>query len=139
MEPLFEVELQYQKEKAKVTDSESKVAEGKYLASGIGTIKGNQVEGTVSWDLFENSSEQFCDAHFAGIIETQNDVHVNFDVFGFFLKTEGSIWRLKASVIFHADATQYSWLNSPLMFWEGHFDMGTYHHYYKVYSSFNDS
>ena len=74
-----------------------------------------------------------------GLIQTQNDVNVSFDVLGFFLKTEGSIWKLKANVIFHADATQYSWLNSPLMFWEGHFDMGTYHHHYKVYSSFNDS
>ncbi len=66
MEPLFEVELQYQKGKAKVTDSESKIVGGKYLGSGIGTIKGNQVEGTVNWDLFENSSEKFCDTHFAG-------------------------------------------------------------------------
>ena len=58
LEHMFEVELQFRQEIARVTVSDGKG--GEYIGSGDGTVKGPRIHGTVRWDLFEEQEEALC-------------------------------------------------------------------------------
>jgi hypothetical protein len=135
LEPLFDMELQYKQDMPVVTSSKSIV--GKLLGSGIGTVKGPKIQGTVRWDLFEEQSDAVCKSNLRGVIETNDGATVHFDTMGFFMRPDKSNsrkWITTAAVSFNTTEKSYEWLNTALAVWEGEFDMGTYRHRYRAYT-----
>jgi hypothetical protein len=79
MERLFEMTLQSQRwlgdgkspEASPEASPESRV--GEYIASGDGTLEGEQLNGTVRWDLFENRDRKnLFRTDMFGVIETDD-------------------------------------------------------------------
>jgi hypothetical protein len=134
LEHMFEVELQFRQEIARVTVSDGKG--GEYIGSGDGTVKGPKIHGTVRWDLFEEQEEALCRSNLAGVIETNDGAQIQFDSRGFFIKPDKSNpnkWITSASVYLHTADQRYEWLNTRLAVWVGEFDMETLRHHYQAY------
>ena len=132
---LFDVELQYKQGMSAVMSSEGKL--GKHVGSGDGTIRGARIHGTVHWDLFEDQGESVCGSNLRGLIETNDEAHIQFDAMGFFMrpdKSKPNRWITSAAVRFDTADKRYKWLNTRLAVWEGQFDMKTGRHHYRVYS-----
>ena len=133
IEELFEMELLYRQGMEKATTFTDPVR--KYLGSGDGNVTGEYMRGTVRWDLFEQQGETACDAHFTGIIETDDGAAIHFYATGYFKRPEsGSIWRLSAGALFETEDARYQWLTAKPTIWEGEFDMSAYRHRYRVYT-----
>ena len=128
----FDVNLTYREKRDEVSDADGKV--GVYLGSGDGEVSGDRIQGTVRWDLFERQAPAACDAHFRGVIETQDGATIRFDVLGFFIppKKPDKIWRFGGSVLLAPDGEGYDWLRPLPATWQGQFDEGSYTHQYRV-------
>jgi hypothetical protein len=135
LEPLFEVELQYQPGMEAVTSPEGRL--GEYLGSGDGTVKGPNIQGTVRWDLYEVTGEVRCQTNFAGVIDTDDGAEIRFDAQGFGMVPDGSKpheWHMANAGQFDTQDEHYAWLNTVLALWDGEFDMETYRHRYRIYT-----
>ena len=134
LEGLFEVELQFQQGMAKVNSVEN--LGGEYVGSGVGTVRGLRINGTVRWDLFEEREESLCRSNLVGVIDTNDGAQIQFDSRGFFIKPDESDpnkWITSASVRFNTADQRYDSLNSYLAVWEGEFDMAKLRHHYYAY------
>ncbi len=132
---LFHLELQYRPRMTAVMSTEGKL--GKHVGSGDGAIEGPRIQGTVRWDLFEDQGESVCGSNLRGLIETNDEAHIQFDAMGFFMrpdKSKPNRWITSAAVRFDTADKRYKWLNTRLAMWEGQFDMNTGRHHYRVYS-----
>lgn len=135
LEPLFELELQYREGMEAITDPAGNL--GEYLGSGDGTVKGATLRGNVRWDLYEKVGETRCQTNFAGVIETEEGAQIQFDAKGFGMVADPSKpneWHMASAVQFETADERYRWLNTTLGLWDGHFDMETYRHHYRVYA-----
>ena len=131
---LFDVELRYEEGMPPVSE-EGKV--GEYIGSGAGTVNGDKIKGTVHWTLFEAQSETVCGSNLFGVITTDDDVKINFDTMGFFMRPDKDNphkWVTSAAVSFDAEDERYNWLNTLLGVWQGEFDMKSYQHRYQAYA-----
>lgn len=134
LQTLFDIELQYVEGKQRVMSQPGRV--GEYLGSGIGTIRGEQFNGRVHWDLFEKVEETLCESNLRGLIETDDEAIIQFDALGFFHRPahpDDQIWVNASGVTFHTDDNRYAWLNELTGTWQGTFDMAAYRHYYQVH------
>jgi hypothetical protein len=134
LERLFEVELQFQQGMTKA--SRSKNISGEYIGSGVGTIEGPRIKGSVQWDLFEEREETLCRSNLVGVIDTNDGARIKFDSRGFFIRPDDSdqnTWVTSASVHFDTTDQRYDSLNAHLAVWEGEFDMGKLRHHYYAY------
>ena len=131
---LFEVRMQYRQSQTPIS-LEGRV--GEYIGSGDGGVMGKRIQGHIVWDLFEKVGDDVCDAHFSGVIITDDGAEIRFNTLGFFRPpSDGSnIWRQTASVVFTTDSPEYHWLTETVGVWDGEFDMGKYKHHYHVYTS----
>jgi hypothetical protein len=139
LEPLFEIELQYKEALEAVTSPEGRI--GQYLGSGGGTIKGQKLNGTIRWDLYEIVGETRCQTNFAGIIETDDGARIQFDAKGFGMvpdRSKPNKWYMVNAIQFDSEDRRYDWLNMVLALWDGEFDMETYRHFYQVYTRAGD-
>jgi hypothetical protein len=136
---LFEIELKFQWEMPPITSRDA--GEGEYIGSGMGTVTGSRVQGTVRWDLFEKQEQTLCRSNLIGSIETHDGAQIRFDSRGFFIKPDESNpnkWISTASLHFDTADSRYAWLNTCLAVWEGEFDMEIYQHHYQAYSQVLD-
>lgn len=128
---LLQINLQYQKDLPALNAEGGKL--GKYLGSGDGTVIGDNLRGSVRWDLFENQGNQVCDANINGVIKTDDLVEIHFSVLGLFRKLDsGNKWKLAAGVQFESNSPKYQWLNAAPGSWVGIFDMENYSHQYTI-------
>ncbi|UCC53052.1 MAG: DUF3237 family protein [Anaerolineaceae bacterium] len=136
---LFSIELSYENGKPQILDEPGRT--GDYLGSGVGTISGDKVNGSVQWDLFEKVEETICESNLRGLIETNDGATIQFDTLGFFRRPsrpDDHIWVNASAVTFHTDDPRYTWLNEITGTWQGTFDMASYQHNYEVYIPVNE-
>jgi hypothetical protein len=134
LERLFEIELQFQQGIDRVVTIEK--TEGEYIGSGVGTVKGSGIVGSVHWDLYEEQEETFCRSNLVGVINTDDGAQIRFDSRGFFIRpneTDPNRWITSASVHFSTSDKRYGSLNTQLAVWEGEFDMARLRHHYHAY------
>jgi hypothetical protein len=134
LERLYEAELQFQQGISKVTRTEN--IGGEYVGSGVGTVEGPRIKGTMRWDLFEEREETLCRSNLVGVIDTDDGAQIRFDSRGFFIRpneTDPNKWITSASVHFTTSDERYRPLNTQLAVWEGEFDMAKLRHHYYVY------
>ncbi len=134
LNPLFEVNLQYKQGLPPITSAEGRI--GQYLGSGEGTVSGERLTGTVRWDLYEAVGETRCETNFAGVIETSDDVQIQFEAKGYGMVRDSSKpnkWTMVAALQFDTTDNAYAWLNNTIAVWDGEFDMETYRHHYQIY------
>ena len=108
---------------------------GQYLASGQGTADGAQLEGTVSWDLFEDQEDETIHpSDMAGHIHTTDGASISFQTLGVFIPENDAKtrWQQSAAMRFHTDDERYGWLNGVLATMDGSFDYDTMTHRYHV-------
>lgn len=147
LEHLFEMTLQPQRwpgdgkspEPSPKASPGSRV--GEYIASGDGTLKGPQLNGTVRWDLFENRDrENLFRTDMFGIIKTDDGAEIGFEIFGHFQpsKTDKEKWEQHSAVRFATTDERYAWLLPILGSMTGTFDHQTYLHQYRVDALVNE-
>lgn len=134
-ERLFDIELVYQHDLPALSTDEGRP--GEYLGSGAGRASGPRLNGTIRWDLRENTGKTACDMFFTGVIETDDGASITFETLGHGLvsepETAPSLWDVTASVRFTSADDRYAWLTVRPATWHGTFDMSTYKHRYRVY------
>lgn len=114
-------------------------AEGKpghYIGGGVGTARGERVNGDVRWDLYEAQAPDRCDASFAGEITTEDGATVGFQTRGWLHTPDASqphIWQTRSIVLFTTDSAEYSWLDGYEAVWEGQSDLSVMRHESSVY------
>lgn len=79
-ETLFDIELQYQQGLAALSADDARP--GEYLGSGAGRASGSRLNGTIRWDLRENTGKTACDMFFNGVIETDDGALIDFETLG---------------------------------------------------------
>ena len=78
LKPLFEVITQYQEGLVAITSAEGKV--GGYLGSGKGKVYGQQMQGEMRWDLYEDIADDVCQTNFVGEIYTVDGATIAYAV-----------------------------------------------------------
>jgi hypothetical protein len=119
---LFDMNLNYKEDKPPIT-MDGKV--GEYIGSGVGTLDGPKINGTVHWTLFEAQTETACPANLIGLITTDDGAEIRLNALGFFMRpdpTDPSKWVNSAAVRFITADERYAWLNSILGVWQGETD-----------------
>ncbi len=130
---LAEVELHYVEDKPAVSP-DGKV--GVYIGSGVGTVSGPELAGSVHWTLFEDQHGETCESNLFGTITTGDGALIRFDTMGLFRRPyadQPHLWVSSAAVQFATDDARFAWLNPLLAVWEGTFDMKAYRHHYRLY------
>lgn len=133
-EALFTLELQYRPDAGPLTDGATGPL-GTYLGSGTGRLRDGRVDGTVRWDLYEDTDPSGCDMAFRGVIETTDGARVEFGSLGHGVARPGDgprTWDITASVHFSSPDPRYGWLTERPATWHGRFDEGTGEHRYEV-------
>jgi hypothetical protein len=132
---LFRGVLQYKSQAEEEAIVPSDGREGAYIGSGDGTVKGDQLSGTVRWSLWagncvypllrsgQNISDglHLCTMNPVGFIETTDRARVRFDGRGYGLRTPAR-YSTSLTLVFGTEDTRYSWLTRVLGVMEGEFD-----------------
>ena len=127
MKPLFEFELDYTGPVPEEVSPEGRIGEA--IGAGKGEVKGESVEGTVVWSLFEERyPEGVCAANHDGVIETSDGARIAFSTLGYFRQSKGNPnrWVLVAGLKFRTNDDRYQGLASKPALIEGVFDMESY-------------
>ena len=127
MKPLFEFELDYTGPVPEEVSPEGRIGEA--IGAGKGEVKGESVEGTVVWSLFEERyPEGVCAANHDGVIETSDGAQIAFSTLGYFWQSTGNPnrWVLVAGLKFSTGDERYRWLMQAPALIEGEFDMKTH-------------
>ncbi len=110
---------------------------GPYLASGTGTAEGPNLQGTVSWDLFEDQEhESIHPSDMIGLIETNDGAQIAFETIGVYQAEDADkmTWRLSAAARFRTADERYEWLITAVALWNGTFDYETNTGHFQVWA-----
>ena len=110
---------------------------GPYLASGDGTAEGPKLQGTVSWDLFEDQQHETIHASdMIGLIETNDGAQIAFETIGVYQAEDADkmMWRLSAAARFRTADERYEWLTTAVALWNGTFDYETNTGHFQVWA-----
>jgi hypothetical protein len=99
--------------------------EGQGYGVGIGTVKGERLEGSLRWaNTPRRRSDGVLLPKTDGLIETVDGARIFFSVRGYSLAKETPTSRvLISSVTFATDDQRYSWLNTSFCIQEGDVDL----------------
>lgn len=112
---------------------------GKYLGSGSGHFEGSRVSGEVSWSLYENQSDQACDAYFTGQISPGDTDSIDFEMLGYFQRAaEADEWNLASGIRFRPNSDFHACFANLVGLVEGVFNMRDYRHDYRVFAPICD-
>src|SRR5260221_10183769 len=114
MQHLFDADLEYVNDQTAEVPSEDR--EGEYIGSGIGSITGERLNGTIRWSMFAadcayllvragiepSPGEELCRVHPGGVIETDDGARIQFYARGYGLRGADSsqrhLWHLTAAL-----------------------------------------
>ena len=137
---LFDAELHYTSTSPDAAVVPSDDRDGVYLGSGIGTVRGESLEGQIRWSFFAADctyllvlegrevppGRHLCRANPGGFIETDDGATIGFDARGYGLRgfdpDRPHLWRLTMALQFKTDDERYAWLDGRLGVWEGEFN-----------------
>ena len=128
---IVNIELDYDPQAHQTSDAVSISAPGGYIGSGNGFATGD-IEGSVSWDLYEDQAPDKCDASFVGTITSKRGEEFRFQTRGIlFAPTieEPGIYRTNSEVAVTSTEPVENHLVGD---WIGTFDSTLYHHSYVV-------
>jgi hypothetical protein len=120
LEHLFDAELQYRPGMAPIAAD----GDGRLIGSGDGVVRGQRLDGSLRWTLFEQPGELVCAMNPTLVIDTGDGARVTVEGRGYGRRDrpEDSQWRVAATLRFESDDERYTWLSGGLVVWEGEFD-----------------
>ncbi|MFN2469157.1 MAG: DUF3237 family protein [Gaiellaceae bacterium] len=129
---LFDAELHYRAEMPPVAAT----GEGEPIGSGDGTVRGENVEGTIRWTLFERPGELVCAMNPTLVIETTDGAEIRIEGRGYARRESRGDrrWKVAATLLFKTPDERYAWLDGALGVWEGEFDAETHRARYRAYA-----
>lgn len=100
-------------------------SEGQGYGSGIGTVKGDRLEGRLRWS---NTPRRRSDGVLLpdtdGLIQTEDGARIFFSIRGYSLAKDTPTSRvLLSSITFATDDPRYSWLNTSFGIQDGDVDL----------------
>jgi hypothetical protein len=131
LEHLFDAELRYRPGTPPITNE----GEGELIGSGEGVVRGEKLDGTFRWTLFEQPGELVCPMNPMLVIATGDGAEVRVEGRGYARREHpnDSLWRVAATLRFESDDERYAWLNERLAVWEGQFDAKAEQAHYRAY------
>ena len=131
LEHLFDAELQYQAGMQPIATD----GEGQLSGSGDGVVRGDKLDGTFRWTLFEQRGELVCPMNPVLAIVTGDGAEVRVEGRGYARRERAtdSLWRVAGSLRFDSDDERYAWLRRRLGVWEGEFDAEQHRAFYRAY------
>jgi hypothetical protein len=120
LEHLFDAELQYRPGMPPIASE----GEGRLIGSGDGAVRGEKVDGTLRWTLFEQPGTLVCPMNPVLAIATGDGAELRLEGRGYAQRgrPDDSLWRVAGALLFATDDERYAWLNGRLALWEGEFD-----------------
>jgi hypothetical protein len=131
LEHLFDAELEYRPGMSRIAGD----GEGQLIGSGDGVIRGERLDGTLRWTLFERPGELVCPMNPVLAITTGDGAEVRVEGRGYARRDrpEDRLWRVAATLRFETGDERYAWLNGRLAVWEGEFDAKEERARYRAY------
>ena len=128
---LFDAELHHQPGMPPIAPD----GEGELIGSGDGVLRGDRLEGTFRWTLFEQRGALVCSMNPILAIVTGDGAKLTVEGRGYGRRErpDDSLWRVAATLLFDTDDERYAWLNGRLALWEGGFDAERHRASYRAY------
>lgn len=132
LQHLFDAELRYRADMPPVAAT----GEGEPIGSGDGTVRGENLEGTIRWTLFERPGELVCAMNPTLVIDTTDGAEVRIEGRGYARREsrDDRRWQVAATLLFKTPDKRYAWLDGTLGLWEGEFDAETHRARYRAYA-----
>ena len=131
LEHLFDAELEYRPGMRPIATD----GDGELIGSGDGVVRGEKLEGTFRWTLFEQPGRLVCPMNPIPAIATGDGAEVRVEGRGYARREQpgDSLWRVAATLLLDTDDERYGWLNGRLAVWEGTFDAAAHRARYRAY------
>lgn len=131
LEHLFDAELQYRPGVAPIASE----GEGELIGSGDGVVRGERLDGSLRWTLFEQPGTLICPMNPILAIVTGDGAELRVEGRGYARRDHpgDSRWRVAATLVVATDDARYAWLNGRLALWEGEFDAEAHQARYRAY------
>jgi hypothetical protein len=131
LEHLFDAELHYRPGMPPLASN----GEGRLIGSGDGVIRGEKLDGTLRWTLFEQPGELVCPMNPMLAIVTGDGAELTVAGRGYARREhpDDTVWRVAATLLLETDDERYAWLNGRLAVWEGEFDADEEQARYRAY------
>jgi hypothetical protein len=131
LEHLFDAELRYRPGMPPIATE----GEGRLIGSGDGVVRGEKVDGTLRWTLFEEPGTLVCSMNPVLAIATGDGGELRVEGRGYARRDrpQERLWLVAGSLRFETADERYRWLNGRLAVWEGEFDAGEERASYRAY------
>jgi len=131
LEHLFDAELQYRPGMPPIATE----GEGRLIGSGDGAVRGEKVDGSLRWTLFEEPGSLVCPMNPVLAIATGDGAELRVEGRGYARRDrpEERLWQVAGALRFETADERYRWLKGRLAVWEGEFDADEERARYRAY------
>ncbi len=131
LEHLFDAELHYRAGMPPITAD----GDGQLIGSGDGVARGEKLDGSFQWTLFEQPGELVCQMNPILVIATDDGAEITVEGRGYARRQrpDDSLWQVAATLRFDSADQRYAWLTHRLAVWEGEFDAKQEQARYRAY------
>jgi hypothetical protein len=131
LEHLFDAELQYRPGMSPIVSE----GDGQLIGSGDGVVRGERLDGSLRWTLYEQPGAFVCQMNPVLAIFTGDGAELRADGRGYGRRDrpDDGLWRVAATLLFETDDERYAWLDRRLAVWEGEFDADAERARYRAY------